>query len=245
MPNYKIFILLFSLVIGTLVNAKCLRDIVAVGLSLDSIKYYGTVNNEELTIASNAALGVRTAWVIYCPKKRLELQPYVRVRQYSFSDISAQSYWGGVDDKSFLFSTGIETRSFKKLWGQYFELTSELELRQEIGFSVYFPETVYDDSFIYSEKFLNLKAMGGLRYFAWRKGIRDITILAKAGVLKGLSSKSSMGIIYGASVEYFQKMGSKTSGKLDLYLDYYSQKYGELDISRTELGLRTNIVFRY
>jgi hypothetical protein len=98
---------------------------------------------------------------------------------------------------------------------------------------------------IYSERYLNFKAMGGLRYFAWHQGKRDITAVLKLGLVKGLNGESKLGTIYGISGEYYQKLGKRTSGKVDLYFDHYSQKYGEFAMSRNELGIRTNVVFRF
>ena len=228
------------------VHSKCIKDIAAAGLSFDSVKYDTELENGEIaSIILDDALGLRAAWVIYCPKKQVEIQPYIRFRQYSFSDINALQPHESISDKIHLLSIGIEGRKFKKLWGKNFELMAEVELREELAISIHLPESITDSTYITSDRYINLKTMAGLRYFAWHKNKKDITAVAKFGILKGLSSESKLGIIYGVSGEYYQKLGKKTSGKVDFYIDRFSQGYGEINMSRTEIGIRTNIIFRF
>ena len=177
--SFYLFLLL-SLISMAKVNARCIKDIVAAGLSFDSVSYSAQLENGELaTLSSSAALGVRASWVIFCPKSKLELQPFIRFRQYSFADIASQPLWWGVSEKTNLLSIGIEGRRFKRLWGKNFEITAEVELREELGFDRDFTST---SPTINAEHYINLKAMSGLRYFAWHKGKRSI----KARFIKGV-----------------------------------------------------------
>ena len=246
MQKIYILFLVLSLTTSIQVNAKCIRDIIAAGLSFDSVTYNGDLNGVGLaTLASNSGIGVRSSWIIYCPKRRLELQPYIRFRRYTFDDAKTQAIWGGIEDTLNLLSLGIEARKFKRLWGKNFEITADVELREEQAFGIEYPADTTQSPTIYTDRYMNLKMMGGLRYFAWHQGKRDVTAVLKLGLVKGFDGDSKLGVIYGISGEYYQKLGHRTSGKVDLYYDHYSQKYGEFAMGRTELGLRTNIVFRF
>ena len=53
----------------------------------------------------------------------------------------------------------------------------------------------------------------------------DINLVTKLGLLTGLSDKTSLGILYGFSAEYYQKLGKRLSLDAKIYFDHYSQDY--------------------
>ncbi|MBT7610094.1 MAG: hypothetical protein HN576_10075 [Bacteriovoracaceae bacterium] len=236
--NFFLFSLL-SFLIGTPVNALCLKDIAAIGLSADSISYTGSKDDETASLSSNLGYGFKMAWMVYCPIKKIELQTYFRARLFSFSDAKKIAIYSGIKESLSLLSfgfTGRKSFSYKK---KNFEIPLDIEARQEMGLIV-----LKSDNTLLQERFVNLKTISGLRYFAWSKGKRDITLMLKVGALTPLSGSAKLGVVYGASVEFFQKIGKVASLRFDLYSDHYDQRLGELSIARAELGLRTNLVFR-
>lgn len=224
-------------------SAKCVLDVFSAGLSFDSVAYKGKRGSTAFaTLATESGAGIKGSWLAFCPRNKIEFNTYIRLRFLDFGDASESSEFRGVTSEETLPSLGFEARKQVKLFNRYFEIPIDLEVRNELGM-------IANDTsnFLISKKYWNLKAMSGLRYYAYRRGKRDITIMAKLGPLIPLSSngeETSVGAIYGLSTEYFQRMGKKASLRCDLYYDVYSQDYGNLEMSRRELGLRANVVFR-
>ena len=89
--------------------------------------------------------------------------------------------------------------------------------------------------------------MSGLRWFYWSNENNDLTAVGKLGILFPFAGAEDASLAYllGISTEWYRKLGRKTSLRLDLYYDDYWQDFGTLKMSRTELGLRSNLVFRF
>lgn len=233
--NY-FFIFLFTFLFSFSINAKCLFDIHSAGISADSIGYDLDGIAE---IASTAGTGIRFGRVIFCPKEALEIIPTARLRLVSFSDTKKQLNLSGIEESQLLLSIGAELR---KQYSEKWEWVGDLELRQDIGF-------IYNSSTakVSSDKFLNLKTMAGIRRYLYNKDHHDFSGKFKFGPLipVGAFGDAGIGIIWGLSGEYMYKIGKKSSLLLDLYWDHYSQKYQSKSVSRSEIGMMTNLVFRF
>lgn len=240
-----LYLITFLIVVNPLsqARAKCVLDVFSAGLSFDSVAYKGSRGARAFaTLATESGAGIKGSWFAFCPKKKMEFNTYIRLRFLDFGDANKRSEFSGVTQEEVLPSFGLEGRKQIKLFKRYFEIPLDVELRNELGM-------IANDSlsFLISKKYWNAKVMSGLRYFAWRKGKRDITVMGKLGPLIPITSngeRTSIGLIYGLSTEYYQKLGKRASLRTDLYYDVYNQDYGNLEMSRRELGIRANIVFR-
>lgn len=234
--NFKKIVLLFSLLIPITVNGQCLLDIYSIGVSADSIGYD---LDKVAEIASTVGTGIRFGRVIYCPRQTLEIIPSARLRVVRFSDTKIQSNLTGIEETQLLLSTGAELRRYyKNKW----EWVGDAELRQDIGFTYNSNTRV-----VSSLKYLNLKTMGGVRRYLYNKDRHDFSAKLKLGPLIpiGALSDAGIGIIWGLSGEYLFKIGKKSTLLFDLYWDHYSQEYQKLPISRSELGMMVNLLFRF
>ena len=225
------------------VNAKCLMDIFTLGFSGDSVSYEGVrSNNSSIQLATNFAYGLLGAWTIFCPKDGVEYQTYSRYRQYTFNKKNLNSStFKNVPEQQKLFSFGLEYRKSVSWNEHYFDIPIDVEFREELGFIL--DETLAE---INPDIYNNIKLESGIRYYYWSDAKNDFTAVLKAGVLYpfGGSSEASTSILYGLSTEYFRKWSQKVSLRFDLYYDTYTQSFGDLDMNRIELGLRSNLVFR-
>jgi len=234
--DFKKLVLLFSLLTPLIVNGQCLLDIYSAGISADSIGYD---LDKVAEIASTVGTGVRFGRVIFCPRKSLEIIPTLRLRWVKFSDTKKQSNLSGIEESQLLFSTGAEVRKYyKNKW----EWVGDMELRQDIAF-------MYNSTarIVSSKKFLNLKTMAGIRRYVYNKDRHDFTAKLKLGPLIpiGALGDAGIGIIWGLSGEYLFKIGKKSTLLFDLYWDHYSQEYKNLPVSRSELGMMANLLFRF
>jgi hypothetical protein len=238
--KYVLFFIFYFL-LNTL-YARCVKDIYVGGVSFDSIAYTGSFENgANATLASKTAIGVKGAWIVYCPKIKLELQSYFRLRNYNFAEKDLKDRWNGVDSNIALPSIGLEGRKSVLFFDNMFDLAFDLELRKELGFGIY-----PGSQMIFREDYSNFKVQLGLRYYLWRKKRHNITVMGKIGPLFPVSGgiDPSVGILYGISGEYYLKINKKLSLRFDLYYDSYKQDFGILRMERVELGVRSNIVFR-
>lgn len=233
--NY-FFIFIISFIFSFSVNAQCLIDIYSAGISADSIGYD---IDSVAEIASTAGTGVRFGRVIFCPKEAIEIIPTVRLRLVKFSDTKKQSNLSDIEESQLLVSIGSEVR---KQYTEKWEWVGDVELRQDLGF-------VYNSSSskVSSKKFLNLKTMAGIRRYIYGQDHHDFTGKFKLGPLipVGAFEDAGIGIIWGLSSEYMYKIGKKSSLLVDLYWDHYSQKYQSKSVSRSEIGMMANLVFRF
>jgi len=234
--------------LSSTVNAKCLKDIFTVGLSGDSVAYNGKRDNDaKLKIATESGIGFLGAWTIFCPKEAFEVQSYIRLRKYTFDLSKLSNELRGVPESLSLLSFGVEVRKPIFLWKYSFEIPFEVEVREEMGFKVNLSSGTGSTGNISKEDYKNLKLMSGLRWFYWSDDKNDLTLVGKLGILFPFAGADDATLAYlmGMSAEWYRKLGKKLSIRFDLYYHDYWQDFGTLKMSRTELGARSNLVFRF
>ncbi len=216
--------------------SKCLTDIASVGMSLDSVVYQADKANSNAKLASTTAMGLKAGWIMFCPKQKIEYETYFRLRKYNFADNDRVEGYSSFPEDINLLSLGLEGRLNKPRYR--LEIPLDLELRQEMSFNA-------DNGLLQKVEYTNLKIMSGIRKYFLKKKKYDLTAVVKLGALASFDSKAKTGYVYGLSGEYFYRLKPGISLKLDFYYDTYRQSYEELAMIRQELGLRTNLFFRF
>ena len=218
---------------------RCLSGIYTAGLSADSTSYKISKSDTTFSeLATDTSLGFKAGTIVYCPRQKLETTYYFKMRSFDFGSSKDMSEYNEIDDKHTLFSGGVE---YKWLFKRKLELVSDFEAREELAFAPHSDTKTFSDNTFY-----NLKAMTGLRYYAFQNERTDITVTGKLGPLLPLShyNNSHIGYLYGLSTEVLQRIGRKHSLQADLFWEHYNQRYTNVLMTRLELGLRLSYVFR-
>lgn len=217
--------------------AKCLSDIYRAGFETNSVAYDTKENdNSFATIATTSSVGLKFGKLWYCPRERREYLIYTRLTRLAFEE-KPSAIFSQVPDSELLISVGAEVKqSFKPRW----EWIADTQIRQDIGFSAN-----YTTLKLIPEKIINLKAMGGVRYFIYSRKKWDLSGTGKLGLLWGPQSGVDLGSMMSLNLEALRRIGSKSSIKFDLFFDRYSQQFENLQNIRKEVGLRSNLVFRF
>lgn len=231
----KKFLLVYLIIISKLAYSSCNSDIYSIGLSLDSIAYDLERNGGKAEIASSQGMGFLLGNIILCPKDRYELNPYLRLRSYELD--KSDNALDTVDDKVNLPSLGSKFRYF---YSNDIEIVGDVEVRDE------FAVTSDDQSNrVYNNTYLNLKTLIGARYFMKSNKFEDYTIAFKYGLLLPIDSNADIGRNLELDLEYFNRLTKKYSIRADVFYSLLYQDVEDLTISRQEVGLRYNYVFRY
>lgn len=234
----KLKLLILTLITATSLNlgATCLSDIYQVGVEANSVSYSLKENNNSFaTHATTSATGLKLGRIWLCPEDGLEITAYGRFQYFTFED-SPSPVYSELNGSEMLFSGGGEV---KKMHSRNLEWVGDAELRQDVGFSAN-----YSNNKLESEKVINMKLMGGARYFIHSGKSFDVSLKAKAGILLS-PADAGLGRIVGGSVEVLRRIGTRSSLKIDTFYDQYDQRFRNLDNSRKEVGLRLNLVFRF
>lgn len=233
MNHFKLITLTFIFISSA--YAKCLTDIYSVGASGDSLAFESQRNGENVKIASDYGLGFKIGQIIFCPKEKLELNPYIRGRFFQFAQNTNPAI--DIERSNFLLSLGLDTRLMRT---KSFEWLADIEMRQEY----YLTEL---DGKAVNDKYLNLKMALGLRATLFSDAKADYNIVLKYGGLIPISDRGavSTGSVYEIDLEYFKRMAKNYSIRADLYFSELNQSISDIGTQRLELGARLNYIFRY
>jgi hypothetical protein len=229
---------LFFIITGN-VSAKCISDLYTAGLSADSFNYITTDEKEnENSIGSTLGLGLKLGKIFYCPKKKLEIYSYYKLRYFNLAEARKRSEFSLLKENVYLNSTGADIRY---LLNRKQELLLDLEAREDYApaFLDSARQKIRDDIF------LNFKALLGYRHFLKSNRSEDYTASFKLGPLVPIRSGVEVGYLSELNLEYFRRISKKYSTRADVYYSFYEQKAGQINLSRQELGLRYNYLFRF
>lgn len=231
------YFLLFPLIIFSFnTYSKCYSNIYSAGVSLDSLVYeLERDNGASAEIVSTQGVGVLVGNIILCPRKKYELNPYLRIRQFELD--KSESALENLSNEVTLPSVGIKGRYFYK---PKFEIVADLEIRDE--FSVFNDDATQE---IFDQKYYNLKSLIGGRYFIKSNKSEDYTASARFGALIPLDNSIDLGYNLELDLEYFRRINKMYSIRADLFYSRYNQEIDDTLIIRNEVGIRYNYVFRY
>jgi hypothetical protein len=217
--------------------ARCFSDIYSVGINVDSFAFSSQNNQGKVEVASDYAFGLKAGRIIFCPKNKIEFNPYFKLRVFQTKKSQQKTDLADIDTNNTLLSGGMDFRWEIK---PRFELVGDGELREE-----YFLRN--NNNRLVNDDYLNLKLAMGLRYSLIRNKDNDYNIIVKYGQLLALTKKDQVnnGDIYEIDLEYFKRMTKNYSIRADLYFARFEQRINELKTERIELGARFNYIFRY
>lgn len=240
--NYHFRLLLFSLFFHCLsasAMGKCLQGIYTAGMSGDSTVYQiKASNNTTSELATDVSIGTKIGSMVFCPKERMEFNPYLKHRFMSFKDSQKHDEYRQVASSYQLLSIGHELRY---IWKRELELLIDSELRQDLSL---IPDEQLNA--FQAKKTLNLKLLAGIRYFIYQQKRTEIATRIKAGPIIPVTDRdqAKLGYLYGLDLAIFQKMGKRHSLEGELFWENYQQDLASNVISRKELGLRLSYIFR-
>ena len=113
----------------------CIRDIASIGGSLDSVSYKAFESGSSAVLASSSGIGFKGTWIIFCPREKIELGTYIRLRQFQFEDTKSKNQFSRVPDSISLLSLGGEIK--KTIPKFKIEVPIDVELRQEMSCLLY------------------------------------------------------------------------------------------------------------
>jgi len=226
-------VLIFLLLIGSSVQASCIKDVFKVGAGFDSLILSGERGSDNLDLVSDSGLSLRFNWIVYCPDSGLEISPYFYFRNYTFSKFDDG---GEVEEfnSASIGSTFLKTYSFGDLFFDIFT-------REEIGVGQ--GEGIEDITDVYYD---NLGVLGGYGFNYYKGGSSRMDAKAAAGILIPSEDQFDTGFVVKLSTDFLYKISKKLSLVFDIYLEHYEQNNSNIDLylSREEFGINSSIIFR-
>lgn len=235
----KLVFFLISLLSTSLLHAKCLSDLYFAGLSADSFSYQikgSKIGTNE--VSSSLGMGAKLGRIFYCPKEKLEMITYYRLRYLNLAGTTAIAEFKSLPQSVLLNSFGVDARYLKD---QKNELLIDVEVRQDWAPA----KADQAQSQLKEVQYMNLKALAGYRRILVTSKMSDYSASLKLGPLIPMGGEADLGILSEVNAEYLRRLSARLSLRFDGYYSRYTQDVADAEITRQELGLRVNAVFRY
>jgi hypothetical protein len=163
---------------------------------------------------------------------------YYRLRYLHLAGTTAIAELKSLPQSVLLNSFGVDARYLKD---QKNELLIDVEVRQD------WAPAKADQALgqLKEVQYMNLKALAGYRRILVKSKMSDYSASLKLGPLVPIGGEADLGLLSEVNAEYLRRLSNRLSLRFDGYYSRYTQDVADAEITRQELGLRVNAVFRY
>ncbi|OUS00284.1 hypothetical protein A9Q84_00090 [Halobacteriovorax marinus] len=228
----KKLLFIFSFIFTIHVNANCLKDIFSVGVGATSSEFELEESVGKSSINSNYGLNVLGQWVLFCPKRKLEVLNEIELRNYKFEATSS------MDESVLLFNV---KSTIAYLYRPRLEALFKISLEEDL----YFKRNIETGQLVNSDDY-SLNLLVGAKFDAIKIKKSNIYLRLLAGPRFSFSDYSKgVGRIFEIGAGTIYKIAKFRSLSLNLYYKNIYEKMDSLKQNNKDLTFNTVFLVKF